>query len=133
MESVVVDCGLDYGRDMLIMLHTLLHILFNFHDRRDATKDFQFRDEIIRYLYAIRTPFHTLFFFFREIFHWRKVVWKRLPDHRVVSDFDTRIRVQTTCARTICNGTSKVKYQKIHSDIQTQLDMFFCFLFVFAT
>ena len=62
------ECGfglwLDYGGDMLIMLHTLLHILFNFHDRRDATKDFQFRDEIIRYPYAIRTPFHTLFFFF---------------------------------------------------------------------
>lgn len=62
---MVVDCGLDYGGDMLIMLHTLLHILLNFHDRRDATKDFQFRDEIIRYPYAIRTPFHTLFFFFQ--------------------------------------------------------------------
>lgn len=96
------DCGLwlDYGRDMLIMLHTLLHILFNFHDRRrDATK---ISDPGMR-SYAIHTPFirHFIrcsFFFSGKYFIGGKWSgkWKRLPDHRVVSDFDTRIRVQTT-------------------------------------
>ena len=55
VESVVVVCGLwlGYGCDMLIMLHTLLHILFNFHDRRDATK---ISISGMR-SYAIHTPF----------------------------------------------------------------------------
>lgn len=132
------DCGLwlDYGRDMLIKQHTLLHILFIFHDRRrDATK---ISDPGMR-SYAIHTPFIRHFircsFFFQGNISLAEGGLESGKGFRIIGLFPILILgygSRQLELRTICNGTSKVKYQKIHSDNQTQLDMFFFPFFSFS-